>query len=113
MMNGFDCCQQGDARIEQFTLIYGFGNWTKNRLSGNLASHWLRDDDRGQVYEMPTFRPWRSPSNAGEGVGDNASSESAREGYSGFSLFGSQCLHWIEAGGAPGGEKTCEGGYCQ
>jgi hypothetical protein len=27
------CCIQGNALIEQFTLIYGFGKWTKNRLS--------------------------------------------------------------------------------
>jgi len=28
---------QANALIEQFTLIYGFGKWTKNRLSSNIV----------------------------------------------------------------------------
>jgi hypothetical protein len=38
MTDEVNCCQQGNELIEQFTLIYGFGKWTKTGYSGDVIS---------------------------------------------------------------------------
>ena len=33
-----NCCLRAEALMEQFTLIDGFGNWTKNRLHVDVTA---------------------------------------------------------------------------